>query len=328
MLFVVGRLDRASPIGLIDGVTHRIRHPVRVHDDPALRMPGRAARRLDQRTTGAQVALLVRIEDADKRYLGQVQAFAEQVDTNDDVMHSKAKVAKDIDPLQRVDLRVQVHRLHAHLLQIVVEILRHLLRQRRDKRSLVALHALADLVQQVVNLTVRWTDVDLGVKDACRADHLLDHLGRDIELVGTWRGRNEDHLVDVVLELVKPQRAVVEGARKPEPVLHQRPLPREIALVHRAYLGNRDMGLVDEQEPVVREIVEQRPRRGPGVTSGQVARVVLDPRAVPDLAERLQVVPGPLFEPRRLQDLPFLAEDIELLAELTLDRLDRDLEPV
>ena len=54
------------------------------------------------------------------------------------------------------------------------------------------------------------------------------------------------------------------------------------------------MRLVDHQEPVRREVVEQRPRPRTGLAPGQVARVVLDAGAVAELTHHLEVERGPL----------------------------------
>ena len=45
---------------------------------------------------------------ADQRDLGQVEALAQQVDADQHVVLAEPQLADDLDPLQRVDLRVQV----------------------------------------------------------------------------------------------------------------------------------------------------------------------------------------------------------------------------
>ena len=58
----------------------------------------------------AQEALLVGVEDGHQRDLGQVQPLAQQVDADHHVVDAQAQVAQDLDPLQRLDLAVQVVR--------------------------------------------------------------------------------------------------------------------------------------------------------------------------------------------------------------------------
>ena len=69
---------------------------------------GGPADRLDERRLRAQEPLLVGVEDRDERHLGQVEALAEQVDADEHVELAEAQVAEDLDPLDGVDVRVQV----------------------------------------------------------------------------------------------------------------------------------------------------------------------------------------------------------------------------
>ena len=85
------------------------------------------------------------------------------------------------------------------------------------------------------------------------------------------------------------------------------------------------MGLVDEEDEVVREVVDQRVRRASGRPAVEDPRVVLDPRAEAELAHHLHVVAGALLEPVRLELLAVLLEVGDLVAELALDLVDRAL---
>ena len=83
-------------------------------------------------------------------------------------------------------------------------------------------------------------------------------------------------LADPGLELLEAQRPVVQGRGQAEAVLHQGLLAGAVAPVHAADLGHGDVGLVDDQQEVLGEVVEQgggRLARGP---AGEVAGVVLD----------------------------------------------------
>ena len=88
------------------------------------------------------------------------------------------------------------------------------------------------------------------------------------------------------------------------------------------------MRLINEQQPVVGEVVEQRPRRGARRAPGEVTRVVLDAGAVAHLAHRLEVVAGALIEPCRLQQLAGGAQLDEALPQLFLDGDQRLIEPL
>ena len=62
------------------------------------------------------------------------------------------------------------------------------------------------------------------------------------------------------------------------------------------------MALVDDEQPVRREVVEQGPRPAAGLAPGEVPGVVLDAGAVAELAHHLEVEDGALAEPGGLED--------------------------
>ena len=105
VLLVVGELDGAAAVRLVERAVDRLGHLVGVHQHLAVRVPRRAADRLDERGLPAQEALLVRVEDRDQRHLGQVEPLAEQVDADEHVVVAEPELADDLDPVERVDLR-------------------------------------------------------------------------------------------------------------------------------------------------------------------------------------------------------------------------------
>jgi len=109
--------------------------------------------------------------------------------------------------------------------------------------------ALADLLEQVVDLVARRPDDDLGIREPRRADQLLDDASpRLAKLPFSWRRGDVDRLVHARHELVEVERPVVERRRQPEPELDQRLLPRAVAAVHATDLRYRDVALVDHEE--------------------------------------------------------------------------------
>ena len=166
--------------------------------------------------------------------------------------------------------------LNAVLAQVVREIFGHPLRQRGDQAALVQAHALGDLFQEVVDLVLRGPDLDLRVDQPGRADQLLDDLLAVLVLPGAGGGRDVDDLVEVREELLEVERPVVQRGRQPEAEVHQSRLARDVAGVHAAELGNSHVRLVDEQKPVVGEVVEERPGGAAGGAAGEMTRVVLD----------------------------------------------------
>ena len=149
-----------------------------------------------------------------------------------------------------------------------------------------------------------------------------------LQLVRPRRGRHVEGLGDVGAELLEHERAVVEGRREPEAVLDQRLLARAVAVVHPPDLRHGHVRLVDDHERVRRQIVHQGGRVLTGLPPRQVARVVLDAVAVPQLPEHLHVEQGPLLEPLRLEQAVPGAEEGQTLGQLGADRLEGPLELV
>ena len=63
-------------------------------------------------------------------------------------------------------------------------------------------------------------------------------------------------MADALQEFVPRQRPVVQGGGQAEPVFDERALAGGVALEHGPDLGDRHVGLVDDQEEVLGEVVE------------------------------------------------------------------------
>ena len=149
-----------------------------------------------------------------------------------------------------------------------------------------------------------------------------------VELVVAGRGREVDRLADPVEELLPPQRAVVHRAGQPEAVVDQVALAGHVAFVHAADLGHGDVGLVDDEDEVFREVVEQAVGRRAAAAAVDVHRVVLDAGAGADLAHHLDVVGRAHPQPLRLEQLALALELGQLVLQLELDAADRPLHPL
>ena len=168
----------------------------------------------------------------------------------------------------------------------------------------------------------------MRVDDPGRADELLDDPLAPLELVRPGRRAHVDRLVDGRLELLERERPVVERGRQPEPEVDEDLLARPVVLVHADDLRDRHVRLVDDEQPVRREVVEQRPRPRARFAPREVARVVLDAGAVAELAHHLEVEGRPLAEPGALEDAALGFEPADALLHLGLDVDDRFLELV
>ena len=79
-------------------------------------------------------------------------------------------------------------------------------------------------------------------------------------------------------------------------------------------LRHADVALVEDEQPVVGEVVEQRVRRLARAAAVEVAAVVLDPVAAAHLGEHLEVVLGAHPEALGLEELACAFELAEALA--------------
>ena len=184
MLEVVRLLGRAPPRHLVHRPAHRVGDLVGVEDDEAVEVPGRAPGRLDERGLRPQEPLLVGVEDRDERDLGQVEPLAQEVDADEGVEDAAPQVSDDLDPLERLDVGVEVAGPHAELEEVVRQVLGHPLRERRDERPLPLRRPLADAAEEVVDLPLHGPHLDAGVDETRRADDLLHDLAaRLLELV-------------------------------------------------------------------------------------------------------------------------------------------------
>ena len=187
------RLHLATTAGLLDAPLHRAGDAIGVEDRAAVDVSRRAADGLNQRAIAAQESFLIRVENRDERHLGQVETFAQQVDADEHVELAESEAANDLHPLDGVDVRVHVAHAHADLLQIVGEIFRHALRERRDEHALALPLADADLVEQIVDLAAHGPNLDLRIDQARRPNDLFDDDAfRQAQLELRRRRRHED----------------------------------------------------------------------------------------------------------------------------------------
>ena len=82
--------------------------------------------------------------------------------------------AQELDALEGFDLGVHVAAADADLGVVAGEVLGHALGEGGDEDALVALGAVADLGEQVVDLAFDGADFDFGIDEAGGADDLLD----------------------------------------------------------------------------------------------------------------------------------------------------------
>src|SRR5215469_14852431 len=109
---------------------------------------------------------------------------------------------------------MEILHLDAHLLHVISQVLGHLLGQCGDQHALALLHSSPHFRQQIIDLTLGGTDGKLWVKNARRPNQLLGDGGAVLKLIWAWCCRNEDGLMNMLLEFSKRQRAVIERGRQ------------------------------------------------------------------------------------------------------------------
>src|SRR5689334_10492383 len=175
MLLVVRLLQLAAARGFVETTLHRARDPVGVEYRASVQISRRSTNGLDQGSVAAQKSFLIRIEDRHQRNFRKVETFAQQVDSDQHVEFAEPQPANDLHPLDCVDVGVHVPHAHAHLLQVIREILRHPLGQCRDEHALATTFTDANLVEKIVDLTSYRPDLDLWIDQASRTNDLLNH---------------------------------------------------------------------------------------------------------------------------------------------------------
>ncbi len=91
MFFIVGHLLFTAPIGLANGPFHRTGHVIGIENDLAVSISSRTTDGLDEGRFRAQEALLVRVENRDKRAFGNIKSFAQQVDADQDIKRPRRR---------------------------------------------------------------------------------------------------------------------------------------------------------------------------------------------------------------------------------------------
>src|SRR5271163_4222290 len=136
---------------------------VGIHDYAAVDMARGAARGLNQRAGRTQVAFFIGVQNRDQRHLRQIEAFAQQVDSDQHVELTLAQAADYFDALDRLDIRMQVAHADAEVVVVVGQILGHLLVQAGHQHSLVDGDALVNLLEQIIDLRAGLAHFDLRI---------------------------------------------------------------------------------------------------------------------------------------------------------------------
>src|SRR5262245_53205028 len=106
MLVIEGCLQTTATIGLVNRQLHRADDGIRIENDRAMNIASGSTDRLDEGAIGAQEALFVGVEDSDQGYFRQIEAFAEEVNSDQNIKDTHAQLSNNLDPLEGLDIRV------------------------------------------------------------------------------------------------------------------------------------------------------------------------------------------------------------------------------
>ncbi|MNI39796.1 hypothetical protein D3C73_939860 [compost metagenome] len=101
-------------------------------------------------------------------------------------------------------------------------------------------------------------------------------------------------------------------------MLHQHGLTRPVTVIHCPDLRQSDMGFIDDDQHVIREVIHQGIRGCPRFPEGQRSGIVLDPGAEADLLHHLDIITCPLLQPLSLKQLTRIAEHGQTFFQLAL----------
>src|SRR6516165_2569062 len=114
-------------------------------------------------------------------------------------------------------------------------------------------------------------------------------------------GGEKNRLAPHRIPFLEFQRAVIGAGRQAETILGEGRFTHPVATEHAAKLRHRNVAFVDKDERVARHVFEESGRRLSRLTTGQVARVILDPGAAAGRFNHFEIIGGTLLKALRLQ---------------------------
>ena len=127
--------------------------------------------------------------------------------------------------------------LYPMIQQIFAEFLCHAFGEGGNQDAFATMTTGQYLIHQVVDLVLALTDLNLWIQEPCWTDDLFnDHTFCLCQFKVGRSGTDVDHLIHLLLELLKAQGTIVEGSRQTETVFHKIALPASVTTIHRTDL--------------------------------------------------------------------------------------------
>ena len=108
---------------------HRICHNIGIQNHTPICITRRTTNCLNQRTRRPQESFFVRVHNCNQFAFWHVQPFAQQIDTNQDIIFAQTQITQQFYTFQRFNITVQVFCPNAVFIQIISQLLCHLFGQ-------------------------------------------------------------------------------------------------------------------------------------------------------------------------------------------------------
>lgn len=117
--------------------------------------------------------MLIGIDDSDVGYFRQIQSFPEEIDSYDDFDLAQSQILEDLEPIERIDLAVEVGDLHSIGSEILGKLLARFLGQRGYESPLSPFPDFCYIPHHIVYHEIHLRDLQQGVQQSGRTDDLL-----------------------------------------------------------------------------------------------------------------------------------------------------------
>ena len=186
MLLIIGHLDFTTTSSFIHSFLHRLRNLIRIHDNVPITISGSTSNRLDKPTFITKETFLISIQNSNQTNFRNVNTLTKKVNPNKNIKDTQTQVTDNLSTLQSLNIRVHVFDLDSHFLEVIGQVLSHLLSQSCYKDTLSFFSTGIDFTKEVIHLTHSWTNFDFWIKKSCRTDDLLNDSLSLLHLIVTW----------------------------------------------------------------------------------------------------------------------------------------------
>ena len=125
-----------------------------------------------------------------------------------------------------------------------------------------------------------------------------------------------------MLKLIKVQRSVVQSRRESESEFHQVGLAGTVAAIHGSDLGNGHVAFINDQQKIIREIIDQAERAATGFSAVEKPGIVFDSGTVTQFLDHFYIKVDPFLQSFGLHVFAGSFEISHLFVHLFMDLMD------